>query len=178
MGKAIITFQVTADGSIGPTLGWHDGAGQDGAEVDDLLLGDAMLLGRKTFETIAPYWQQVTGPFAERVNSMPKYIASTTLTEPLEWNASLIKGDFVEEVRRLKAEHTGNLLSYGCGELAFNLVKHGLADEIHFWVHPIVWNEPVRPFHGLGRVRMKLKAANVLRTGVVLHKYEPVSVET
>ncbi|SDH50365.1 Dihydrofolate reductase [Actinokineospora alba] len=177
MGKVIITFQTTADGSIGPEMGWHQGGGQDGADADDLVLGDAMLLGRKTFETIAPYWKPLTDPFSERVNSMPKYIASTTLTEPLDWNASLIKGDFVDEVRRLKAEHTGNLLSYGCGELAFNLVKHGLADEIHFWVHPIVWSEPVRPFHGLGHVRMKLKAAHVLHTGVILQKYEPLSVD-
>jgi dihydrofolate reductase len=177
MGKAIITVQMSADGSIGPTMGWHEGAGQDGADADDLRLGDAMLLGRKTYEFIAPYWKPLSDPFSERVNSMPKYVASTTLSEPLDWNATLIKGDFADEVRRLKAQHSGNLLSYGCGELAFNLVKHGLADEIHFWVHPIVWNEPVRPFHGLGHVRMKVKAVTVLRTGVILHKYEPVSVE-
>jgi dihydrofolate reductase len=177
MGKVIITFQMSADGSIGPGMGWHDAGGDDGGDSDDLRLGDAMLLGRKTYESIAPYWQPLTGAFAERVNSMPKYIASTSLTEPLDWNATLIKGDLVEEVRRLKAHHTGNLLSYGCGEFAFYLVKHGLADEIHFWVHPTVWNEPVRPFHGLGHVRMKLKAATVLHTGVILQKYEPLSVD-
>ncbi len=177
MGKVIITFQMTADGSIGPTMGWHTGDGQDGADADDLRLGDAMLLGRKTYESISSYWKPLTDPFAERVNTMPKYIASTSLTEPLDWNATLIKGDLAEEVRRLKAQHTGNLLSYGCGELAFNLVKAGLVDEIDFWVHPIVWNESVRPFHGLGHVRLKLKAVHVLHTGVVLQKYEPLSVE-
>jgi riboflavin biosynthesis pyrimidine reductase len=68
-------------------------------------------------------------------------------------------------------------VSYGCGELAFNLVKHGLVDEIRFWVHPIVWSEPARPFHGFGHVRMRLKDTTVFRSGVALHNYEPVSVE-
>jgi dihydrofolate reductase len=178
MGKAIITFNMTADGSIGPDMDWYDDDGLDGAAVDDLRLGDAMLLGRKTYEHIAPFWSPRTDPFSETVNTMPKYVASTTLTGPLDWNATLIKGDLGDEVRRLKAQHTGNLLSYGCGELAFNLVKLGVVDEIHCWIHPVVWNEPVRPFHGLGNVHMKLKAANVLSTGVVLHKYEPVSVDS
>jgi dihydrofolate reductase len=178
MGKVIITFQMSADGSIGPEMGWHDGGGQDGADADDLRLGDAMLLGRKTFEFIAPYWSPRTDPFSTRVNDMPKYVASTSLTGALDWNGTLIKGDLADEVRRLKKEHAGNLLSYGCGEFAFNLVKLGVVDEIHFWVHPIVWNESVRPFHGLGHVRMKLKAVNVLHTGVILQKYEPVSVDS
>lgn len=176
MGKVIITVNMTADGSIGPDMEWHSSDGLEGADADDLRLGDAMLLGRKTFKHIAPFWSPRTDPFSERVNTMPKYVVSTTLTEPLEWNATLVKGDFADEVRRIKEQHTGSLLSYGAGELAFNLVKHGLADEIHFWVHPVVWNEPVRPFHGLGNVRMELKAAHVLRTGVILQKYVPLSV--
>jgi dihydrofolate reductase len=178
MGKVIISVQMSADASIGPDMGWHDGGGLDGADADDLRLGDAMLLGRKTYESIAPFWQPRTDAFSARVNGMPKYVASTTLTEPLDWNATVIKGDLAEEVRGLKERHAGNLLSYGCGVLAFNLVEAGVVDEIHFWVHPIVWNEPVRPFHGLGHVRMKLKAATVLHTGVILQKYEPVSIET
>jgi dihydrofolate reductase len=177
MGKVIISIQMSADASIGPDMAWHDSDGLEGSDADDLRLGDAMLLGRKTFEFIAPFWSPRTDPFSERVNSMPKYIASTTLSEPLEWNATLIKGDFADEVRRIKEQHTGNLLSYGCGALAYSLVKNGLADEIHFWVHPVIWDEPQRPFHGLGHVRMKLKAAHVLRTGVILQKYEPVSAE-
>ena len=177
VGKAIITVQMSADASIGPTLGWFESGEQEAAGEDELRLADAMLLGRKTYEGLAPIWTQTTGEFADRVNSMPKYVASTTLSEPLEWNASLITGDLVEEVRRLKEHHTSTLLSYGCGELAFNLVKHGLVEEVHFWVHPIVWSEPSRPFHGLGRVRMNLKHSTVFRNGVTLQNYEPVSVE-
>lgn len=178
MGKVIISVQMSADASIGPNIGWFEGNGEHEAAGEDALrLADAFLLGRKTYEALAPIWQQIPGEYADRVNRMPKYVASTSLTEPLDWNASLITGDLVEEVRRLKADHDGNLLSYGCGEFAFTLVTHGLADEVHFWVHPVVWNEPARPFHGLGHVRMNLKDSTVFRNGVTLQKYEPVSVE-
>jgi dihydrofolate reductase len=178
MGKAIITVQMSADASIGPSIGWFEGGEQEAAGEDEVRLADALLLGRKTYEALAPIWLRTTGAFADRVNSIPKYVASTSLTEPLEWNATLIKGDLVEQVRRLKAQHDGNLLTYGCGEFAFELVKHGLVDEVHFWVHPVVWNEERRPFHGLGHVRMNLKDSRVFRTGVVLQNYEPVSVES
>ena len=177
MGKAIVTVQMSADASIGPNIGWFEGGDQEAASEDELRLADAMVLGRKTYEGLAPIWSQTTGEFADRVNSMPKYVASTTLADPLEWNASLITGDLVEGIRRLKGHHSGNLLTYGCGEFAFNLVKHDLADEVHFWVHPIVWSEPSRPFHGLGHVRMNLKGTTVFRSGVVRQIYEPVSVD-
>ena len=98
------------------------GGGQEDAGEDEVRLADALLLGRKTYEALSAIWSKTTGEFADRVNSMPKYVASTSLVEPLEWNATLITGDLVTEVRRLKAHHTGNLLSYGCGEFAFNLV--------------------------------------------------------
>lgn len=130
-----------------------------------------------TYKALSAIWPAITGAFADRVNGIPKYVASTSLAEPLEWNASLITGDLVAEVRRLKAHYAGNLLRYGCGEFAFNLVKHGLVEEVHFWVHPIMWSEPARPFHGLGHVRMNRKETTVFRSGVTLQNYEPVSVE-
>jgi len=177
MGKLIITVQMSADASIGPTIGWFEGGEQEDAGDDELRLADALLLGRKTYEGLSAIWLKTTGDFADRVNRMPKYGASTSLAEPLTWNASLITGDLVAEVRRLKAHHHGNLLSYGCGEFAFNLIKHGLVDEVHFWVHPIIWSEPERPFHGLGHVRMDHKDTKVFRNGVTLQNYEPMSIE-
>jgi dihydrofolate reductase len=178
MGKVIISVQMSADGSIGPGMGWFAGGEKDSeaAGQDQLRLADA-LLGRKTYEGLAAYWPKETGALADTVNGIPKYVVSTSLVEPLECNASLVKGELVEELRRLKADHSGTLLSYGCGELAFNLVKHGLVEELHFWVHPIVWSEPSRPFHGLGHVRMKRKDTTLFDSGVTFHNYEPVSVE-
>src|SRR5206468_1185509 len=110
--------------------------------------------------------------FAERVNSIPKYVASRTLKEPLEWNASLIKGDLGDGVASLKRQHRGNLISFGCGELAYELVTHGLADEIHFWVNPAVWGSGDRAFHGR-QVRLQLIATTAFDSGVTLLCYRP-----
>jgi dihydrofolate reductase len=178
MGKAIVTTQMSADASIGPSIGWYEPNGaHESAGEDEVRLADAMLLGRRTYEALAPIWLKTTGDFAERVNSIPKYVASRTLSGPLDWNATLVEGDLPEQVRRLKARHDGSLLTYGCGEFAFELVKHGLVDEVHFWVHPVIWSEAARPFHGLGHVRMRLKESRAFSNGVVLHNYEPTSVE-
>jgi dihydrofolate reductase len=176
--KVIITAQMSVDASIGPEIGWYAPGGEhEQVAENDVRLADAMLLGRKTYESLTPIWESTSGEFAEHVNAMPKYVASTSLTGPLEWNASLIEGDLAAEVNRLKARHTGALVAHGCGEFAFNLVKLGLVDEVRFWVHPVVWNEPDRPFHGLGHVRMNLKDCTVFRNGVTLQTYEPVSVD-
>lgn len=175
--KVIITVQMSADASIGPEIGWYAPGGEhERAGEEHLRRAAAMLLGRGTYEALAPIWLSTTGEFAERVNAMPKYVASRTLTGPLGWNASLLDGDLVDEVKRLKAHHTGDLLTYGCGEFAFALVSLGLADEVRFWVHPVVWSEPARPFHGLGHVRMRLTDSEVFGNGVTLQTYEPLSV--
>jgi len=106
------------------------------------------------------------------VNSIPKYVASRTLEEPLEWNASLIKGDLAESVASLKRQHRGNLISFGCGELAYELATRGLADEIHFWVNPAVWGSGDRAFHGR-QVRMQLIATTTFDSGITLLCYRP-----
>ncbi|WP_007025315.1 dihydrofolate reductase family protein [Saccharomonospora iraqiensis] len=178
MGKVIITVQMSADASIGPDIGWFEGGEHEYAGEQEIRLADAFLLGRRTYEALAPIWLATSGTFAEKVNGIPKYVASRSASgEPLRWNATALKGDLAGEVRRLKGEHEGDLLTYGCGEFAFELVRSGLADEIRFWVHPIVWSESRRPFHGLGPVRMSLKDSTVFRNGVVRQTYEPVSVE-
>lgn len=172
MNRLVISVQMSADGSIGPDIGWFDGEKEQDAAEDELRLAGALLLGRKTYAGLAPIWSATPGEFAGRVNSMPKFVGTTTLTEPLEWNASIIKGDLADEVRLLKAEH--NLVTYGCGEFAYELVKRNLVDEIHFWVHPVVWAEERRPFHGLGHIRMNLKDTTVFSSGLVRNRYAPV----
>jgi dihydrofolate reductase len=85
----------------------------------------------------------------------------------------LIKGDLAKSVTSLKAQHRGNLISFGCGELAYELATRGLADEIHFWVGPAVWGSGDRAFHGR-QVRMRLIATTAFDSGVVLLSYRPV----
>ena len=142
---------------------------------DQLLAANAFLLGRKVYEGLASVWPTITDDtgFADRVNGIPKYVASRTLEEPLDWNASLITGELAESVTSLKARHRGNLISFGCGELAYELAKQGLADEIHFWVNPAVWGSGDRAFHGR-QVRMRLIATTAFDSGVVLLSYRPI----
>jgi dihydrofolate reductase len=176
MGKLIISTHITVDGVIGPSPGdWAilEGEGER-YKFDQLLAADAFLLGRRVYEGLASVWPNITDDtgFAERVNSLPKYVASRTLEEPLEWNASLIKGDLTESVASLKRQHRGNLISFGCGELAYELATRGLADEIHFWVNPVVWGSGDRAFHGR-QLRMQLIATTAFASGITLLCYRP-----
>jgi dihydrofolate reductase len=130
----------------------------------------AMLLGRKTYEGLAGYWPKESGPWADLINPMPKFVASRTLEEPLEWNASLIEGDAIEGVAALK-EREGDLALVGCGELARSLVEQSLIDELWFWVHPSVWGKGERPFHGGARTSLELISAERFNSGVTLQRY-------
>jgi dihydrofolate reductase len=168
MGKLIISTHITVDGVIGPSpQDWAilEGEGER-YKFDQLLAADAFLLGRKVYEGLASVWPTITDDtgFAERVNNIPKYVASRTLQEPLDWTTSLIKGDLSESVADLKRQHHGNPISFGCGELAYEFATQGLADEIHFWVQPSVWGSGERAFHGR-QVRLQLITTNRVRLG-------------
>src|SRR2546423_5645830 len=151
MGKLIISTHITVDGVIGPSPGdWAilEGEGER-YKFDQLLAADAFLLGRKVYEGLASVWPNITDDtgFAERVNSIPKYVASRTLEEPLEWNASLIKGDLAESVASLKRQHGGHPISFRRRVLAFDPATPGLAHDIHLSVKPAVYGTGDRAFH-------------------------------
>src|SRR6266542_471711 len=105
MGKLIISTHITVDGVIGPSPGDWATFEEEGEryKFDQLLAADAFLLGRKVYQGLASFWPTATDDtgFAERVNTIPKYVASRTLDEPLDWNASLLKGDLAEGVTSL-----------------------------------------------------------------------------
>ena len=115
MGKLIVMNQITVNGAFeAPTPDDWLVLDEDSSEasLEQLILADAMVLGRKTYEGLAVVWPQLADEpsmarFAERLNPMPKYVASRTLTEPLEWNAKVIMGDLEEAVPALKEEHPG-----------------------------------------------------------------------
>jgi dihydrofolate reductase len=183
MGKLVVMNQITVNGAFdSPTpdewLVLDDDSSE--ASLEQLVLADALVLGRKTYEGLALVWPQLTddaalGRFAERLNAMPKYVASRTLTEPLTWNASLIAGDLDRAVPALKAEHHGNLLVSGCGELAHSLTRQGSVDEFWFWINPFIWAEGPRIFNGVGPVRLELVASTPYRSGVVWLRYRPAT---
>jgi dihydrofolate reductase len=183
MGKLIVMNQVTVNGAFeAPTPDHWLVLDEDSSEasLEQLILAEAMLLGRKTFEGLAAVWPQLADEptmarFAERLNPMPKYVASRTLTEPLDWNARLIEGDLEDAVPALKATLAGNLIVSGCGELAHTLTRQGSVDEFWFWINPCIWADGPRIFDGVGPVRLELVASTPYRSGVVWLRYRPAT---
>jgi dihydrofolate reductase len=143
---------------------------------EQLFESDALIMGRITYEAFAEAWSSRAGAdeFADRMNSMPKYVASRTLKEPLTWNANLIKGDVVKEVKRLKEQDGKNILQYGSGELTHTLLKAGLIDEFRLMVFPTAIGAGQRPFAEMEKVPMKLLESKTFNTGVVILHYQPV----
>jgi len=113
------------------------------------------------------------GLFADRLNSMPKYVASRTLRGPLAWNATLLEGDLAESVSALKDRHDGTLIVSGAGELTHALTTQGLVDEFWFWVSPYLWATGPRIFDGVGPVRLQLIGSTTFPSGVLRLAYRP-----
>lgn len=177
MGRLIVSVQTTLDGVLDQMEQWFTEQGDAEAHgLEELEAADAVLIGRETYAHFSDFWPTATGRYADLVNPIPKYVASRTLTGPLEWNAELLGGDTAASVRSLKERHSGSLISYGCGELATFLAHHGLVDEVRVWVHPLVWGQGVRAFHaGDLPLRLRLITAAPYDSGVVRLSYEPVA---
>lgn len=183
MGKLIVHEYLSVNGAFespDPATWMELDNDSQNAGQEQIMLADALVLGRKTYEGLAAVWPHLgedpaLGPHAARINSMPKYVASRTLTGPLEWNATLIEGTVEQAIPRLKAEHTGNLIVSGCGELAHTLATQGLVDEFWFWIHPTIWADGPRIFEGVGPVRLQLVASTSYRSGVVWLRYRPAT---
>jgi dihydrofolate reductase len=156
----------------------------DHEEVTDTLMQAAggLILGRATYEVLADYWPHAGGEVAERMNALPKYVASRTLTE-VRWNATLLGDDVVTEVAALKEQGGGPLLKYGTDELDRTLVPAGLVDELHLLVYPVaVGTDP--PGHGPGGCRrlsrafdlthLRLAGSRRFDSGVLHLTYTPV----
>jgi dihydrofolate reductase len=134
---------------------------------------DAFVFGRVTYETFAATWGKVKGNrYIERINAMPKYVLSTTLRETT-WNATLLKGDVVEELTRLKHQPGKNLIKYGTGNVDRTLMARGLIDELHIWLIPVVVGKGRRLLEGVDPTSVKLKLSGETRfgNGSVLLRY-------
>ena len=174
MRRLIVSAQMTLDAVIDHTDAWFSGDGDHAARAaDELFTADAMLLGRRTYEGLSTVWPKITDDtgFAQRVNTMPKYVVSRRYDQPMRWNASLLTGDLIERVTQLKQKQ--NLLVYGCGELAYELTKAGLVDEIRLVVHPIVFRNGTRIFSGDDPIRLDLVSTIAYRSGLVELAYRP-----
>jgi dihydrofolate reductase len=135
-----------------------------------------LLLGRKTFEGLAGFWPDQTGKWADMVNSLPKYVASTTLSGELEWNGTLLEGALEDSIPRLKDEVEGDLYVHGSGEFAYAIAERGLVDEFEVYLNPLVWGQGnVHVLGDRGTVRLELDDVKRFDSGVVLLTYLPTA---
>jgi dihydrofolate reductase len=137
----------------------------------------AYLFGRRTYEIMAAYWpsQPDDVPFAASLNGLPKYVASTTLTEPLEWrNSTLLQGDVAKAVAELKEQPGGHLVVLGSGDLVQTLMENDLVDEYGLMIHPLTLGSGKRLFReGNPKRPLKLVRSMTSSTGVLISTYEP-----
>lgn len=141
---------------------------------EQLSASDALLLGRTTYEGFVTVWPARSGdPIADRMNSLPKFVASTTLKEPLEWNATLLEGNVADEVRKLKQQPGRNILIYGSGALVHTLMQLDLIDVYQIMLVPLALGSGERFFRG-GCDPTTLALTDVKTTGggVVMLTYQ------
>ena len=158
--------------------GWAAGYGD---EVMGRVMGErmarpgALLLGRRTYEDFASYWpKQTDNPFTPVLNERRKYVASTTLTEPLPWsNSTLLEGDAAQAVARLKQQGEDDLAVLGSGELIRSLMPHDLIDEYLLTIHPLVLGSGRRLFPDEGATaKLRLVDCTTTTTGVLIATYQ------
>jgi dihydrofolate reductase len=181
MRKLVESTFVSLDGSIENPQNWSPPYWDDehsGYARKLLWDADALLLGRTTYENFAEAWPPRAGAddFTDRMNAMPKYVASSTLQDAdMTWNATVLEGDTVEAIRTLKDEDGGSLLKFGTGELDRTLLAHGLVDEFHFWVFPVLAGEGQRLIDGIDMTHLELLDVARFKSGIVVHVLGPKS---
>jgi dihydrofolate reductase len=152
---------------------WNDELAK--LQTDLLFTSDALLLGRVTYEGFAATWPDMEheqGPFADKMNTMPKYVASRTLTG-MEWNASPIGGDVADEVAKLKRDSGQNLLIYGSGSLVRLLLQHGLLDQLRLMIYPVVLGAGKLLFTETGsKKELELAGVTTTSAGVLVVDYK------
>jgi dihydrofolate reductase len=189
MGKIVVSENVTLDGVVqDPTGdegfrhgGWfvrisdNDRAAWAKYGLDEALAAEAFLLGRRTDEFLATRWTSRTGEWADRLNSMPKYVVSSTIEEAKWGNSTVLKGDVVDEVARLKQQLDGEIVVAASIQLAHTLMEHDLVDELRLIVYPVVLGSGERLFGETTDKRpMRLVSAQRLGDGLAALTYERV----
>jgi dihydrofolate reductase len=143
----------------------------------ELMAADALLLGRRTYEQFAAAWPASSDEqgFADRMNALPKHVASTSLEAPLQWHAMLLGHDFAASVAKLKKQYPRDILVCGSADLVHTLTRHDLVDEYRLMIFPIVLGSGKRLFReGSASIPLTLARTVPLASGVVVHSYEPV----
>ena len=188
MGRIVVTEFVSLDGVIEAPGGGEDfkhggwsfevsrGDEGDKFKLDESLSSDALLLGRVTYEGFAEAWPSREGEFADKFNSMPKYVVSSTLEDP-DWNNStVLKGDVAEEVAKLKQKLEGDIVVHGSVQLVQALLEHDLVDELRLMVFPVVLGTGKRLFGETSNKKpLRLVDSKVVGDGVAILTYRPAT---
>lgn len=144
--------------------------------IDALKECDMFLCGEMTYKLLSKAWAGGTGEYLEMLNNIPKLVASTTLHDPLEWNAKVIQGDVPEAVAKLKEQPGKDIMMYGSATLMRSLAEHNLVDIYKVWIYPLVLGSGKRLFpEGFSSLRLDLVDTRVLDSGVVVLTYQPAS---
>jgi dihydrofolate reductase len=188
VGSIVVTEFVSLDGVMeapgggeefkhgGWTFEINRGEEGDKFKLDETLDSDALLLGRVTYEGFATSWPSREGEFADKFNSMPKYVVSSTLEEPGWDNSTVLSGDLAEEVGKLKQEHGGNIVVHGSARLVQALLERDLVDELRLMVFPIVLGSGKRLFGETGDKKpLRLVDSKMVGDGVAILVYRPPS---
>ena len=186
MGRIVVTEFMSLDGVVEDPGGGEDfkyggwsfefkrGEEGDKFKLDETLASEALLLGRVTYEGFAEAWPSRDGEFADKFNSMPKYVVSSTLENP-EWtNSTVLKGDVLEEVSKLKQQLDGNIVVHGSVQLVQALIEHDLVDELRLMVFPVVLGTGKRIFGETSDKKgLRLAESKIVGDGVAILVYEP-----
>ena len=176
MRKLVESTFVSLDGGIENPQNWSAPYWDDdhaGYARKLLFAADALVLGRATYEGFAAAWPSRSGDeYTDRINAMPKYVASNTL-EAADWNATILHGDAVEAVADLKRRPGQDLLKFGTGEFSRALLANRLVDEYHFWLFPVLAGSGTRLFEGVDVTHLQLVDETRFGSGIVVLVYAP-----
>jgi len=184
MGRIVVTEFVSLDGVMQapggedfkyPGWSFEFDRGEDGNQfkLDEALEAEALLIGRVTYESFAGAWPSREGEFADKFNNMPKYLVSSTITDP-DWNnTTVLEGDVVEAVTKLRQEVDGDIQVPGSRRLVQELIENDLVDELHLMVFPVVLGTGDRMFgETTDKKTMRLKESRTVGEGILVLIYE------
>jgi dihydrofolate reductase len=191
MGRIVVTEFVSLDGVMEDPGGAEDferggwafefsrGDEGDKFKYDEVLDSEAFLLGRVTYDGFADAWPERDGDFADRFNNMPKYVVGSKADASRWTNTTVLDGDPIEAVRRVRAEHRGNIYVHGSRQLAQTLFEHDLVDQLNLMVFPVVLGTGKRMFAETGdKKKLRLVESKVVGDGVAILIYQPAPAET
>jgi dihydrofolate reductase len=186
VGKIVVTEFVSLDGVIEDPGGAEDfkhggwtfqisrGDEGDKFKLDETMASAALLLGRKTYEGFAAAWPSREGEFADKFNTMPKYVVSSTLQNPDWGNTTVLSGNVADEVGKLKQEQDGEIVIHGSAQLVTELLEHDLVDELRLMVFPVVLGTGKRLFGETSDKKpLRLTDSKLVGDGVSILIYEP-----